>query len=73
MRTASWRQLSMHLTVVTVRPVRVMSPTANGVNWFVLAEPAQASAAQIGKFSQIMGENARPIQLVNNLLLIKKN
>ncbi|WP_290876925.1 carbonic anhydrase [Aquabacterium sp.] len=40
-------------------------PCSEGVNWFVLKEPAQASAAQIARFGRAYAHNARPVQPLN--------
>jgi carbonic anhydrase len=45
-------------------------PCSEGVNWFVLSKPVQASAAQIARFTAIMGDNARPAQSTHNRLVI---
>lgn len=45
-------------------------PCSEGVNWFVMVEPIEASAAQIRTISQIMGKNARPVQPRNSRLLL---
>lgn len=41
-----------------------------GVNWHVAADPIQASPSQIAELARIMGNNARPVQPVNNRLVI---
>ena len=46
-------------------------PCSEGVNWFVVAEPASVSAEQIEKFTAIVGANARPLQPRNNRLLLR--
>ncbi|MBL4645113.1 MAG: carbonic anhydrase family protein [Rhizobiales bacterium] len=48
-------------------------PCSEGVNWYVLSEPVQASADQIGMFTAIIGENARPAQPTHNRMLISGN
>lgn len=40
-------------------------PCSEGVNWMVLAKPAEVSAAQVKAFKSIFSMNARPIQPVN--------
>ena len=47
-------------------------PCSEGVNWFVLTKPVQVSAAQIGKFTDIVGSNARPAQSAHNRLVISE-
>lgn len=45
-------------------------PCSEGVNWFVANEPINVSPEQIKKFVQAVGgENARPLQALNNRLL----
>lgn len=45
-------------------------PCSEGVNWFVANEPISVSPDQIKKFVQAVGgENARPLQALNNRLL----
>jgi len=41
-------------------------PCSEGVNWYVLKEPIEASPDQIKKFSSIFGVNARPTQPLNS-------
>ena len=48
-------------------------PCSEGVNWFVLSEPLEASAVQIQRFSKIIGNNARPVQKLNNRFVLGKN
>jgi carbonic anhydrase len=48
-------------------------PCSEGVRWFVLAEPISMSAAQIKKFEDAAGPNARPVQPLNARLLIGSN
>lgn len=45
-------------------------PCSEGVSWFVLTDPIMLSAAQIEKFAKATGENSRPLQPVNNRLLL---
>lgn len=40
-------------------------PCSEGVRWFVLKKPIEASEAQISKFLRVVGENARPVQPLN--------
>lgn len=44
-------------------------PCSEGVNWFVASEAISVSRAQVEKFLQAAGENARPLQALNNRLL----
>lgn len=37
-------------------------PCSEGVSWYVLKQPIEASSGQIRKFSTIFGPNARPVQ-----------
>ena len=45
-------------------------PCSEGVNWFVMSSPIEASMAQIDRLSKIMGSNARPPQPLNQRLVI---
>ena len=45
-------------------------PCSEGVRWFVLATAVEASEAQVAAFRRISGPNARPLQGLNNRLLI---
>lgn len=46
-------------------------PCSEGVNWYVLQNPVQFSAAQIDRLGRLMGYNARPVQQRNFRLLLK--
>ncbi len=46
-------------------------PCSEGVNWFVLTEPISISSAQLQKFAKATGENSRPLQPVNNRLVLQ--
>lgn len=46
-------------------------PCHEGVYWMVFKQPIQASAAQIIKLNEILGENARPVQNINSRSLLK--
>ncbi len=48
-------------------------PCSEGVNWFVMAEPMEVSAEQVALFSRSVGANNRPLQAVNNRLLLAPN
>ena len=45
-------------------------PCSEGVRWFVLDRPIEASAGQIATITGIMGANARPSQPLNERLVI---
>lgn len=45
-------------------------PCSEGVNWHVIHTPLQASADQIARMRAAMGMNARPVQPLNNRLLL---
>ncbi len=45
-------------------------PCSEGVNWYVVNQPVQASSDQISAFSRIMGANARPAQPNNGRLIL---
>lgn len=45
-------------------------PCTEGVNWHVAEKTMEASADQIKALTQLMGENARPLQSTNNRLVI---
>ena len=46
-------------------------PCSEGVNWLVLQEPITVSAQQAERFAKaVRGNNARPLQAVNNRLLL---
>ncbi|MCH7478599.1 MAG: carbonic anhydrase family protein [SAR324 cluster bacterium] len=40
-------------------------PCSEGVKWTVLKTPIEVSREQIGKFVSVIGENARPVQPIN--------
>ena len=44
-------------------------PCSEGVNWHVLTNPVSASAEQIAALTEIMGNNARPVQPLNDRVL----
>ncbi|RNF36311.1 carbonic anhydrase [Paracoccus methylarcula] len=46
-------------------------PCSEGVAWHVLSTPITASADQITALSEVMGENNRPVQAVNDRLVIQ--
>ncbi|WP_455207052.1 carbonic anhydrase [Kaarinaea lacus] len=41
-------------------------PCSEGVNWFVMQEPIEASREQIAQFNKVIGDNARPTQPLND-------
>ncbi|GHV26884.1 carbonic anhydrase [Synergistales bacterium] len=41
-------------------------PTAEGVSWIILDERAYAADAQFKKFNTVIGDNARPVQPLND-------
>jgi len=45
-------------------------PCSEGVNWFVMKEPIEASKDQIAQFSSVIGNNARPVQKKNNRFIL---
>lgn len=46
-------------------------PCSEIVNWVIFDEPIQVSRQQIEQFTQVISDNARPIQAVNRRLLLK--
>lgn len=44
-------------------------PCSEGVQWFMMEEPAEASRAQMDKFMSIFGPNARPTQPLNGRII----
>ena len=48
-------------------------PCSEGVKWFVLKKPIQASQAQIDAFTNIFQVNARPVQDLNGRIVKQKN
>ncbi len=46
-------------------------PCSQGVNWYVIDQPVQASSDQISAFNRIMGTNARPAQSINGRMVLK--
>lgn len=45
-------------------------PCTEGVQWYVLAEPVEASADQISKFAKIFPNNNRPVQILFNRRIV---
>jgi len=45
-------------------------PCSEGVNWHVADQPVTASKEQIAALQAIMGSNARPVQPINNRLIV---
>lgn len=48
-------------------------PCSEGVNWYVIDAAQTASADQIAALAAIMGDNARPVQPLNNRLVVAPN
>ena len=48
-------------------------PCSENVAWIVLATPQQLSPAQVDKFHQAYAMNARPIQHINQRLLLESD
>ncbi|MDP2607473.1 MULTISPECIES: carbonic anhydrase [unclassified Oceanobacter] len=46
-------------------------PCTEGVSWFVLKTPIEASADQMTRFTRLIGENNRPLQHLNARMIIK--
>jgi carbonic anhydrase len=46
-------------------------PCTEGVSWFVLKTPIEASADQMTRFTRLIGENNRPLQHLNARVIIK--
>jgi len=46
-------------------------PCSEGVYWMVFKQPIEASAEQIQKMNEVMGENARPVQEINSRAVLK--
>jgi carbonic anhydrase len=46
-------------------------PCSEGVNWFIAADPEEASKAQIEAIAKAVGMNSRPAQRINNRLVIE--
>lgn len=45
-------------------------PCSEGVNWFVMSDPIEVSREQVEAFSGVIGPNNRPVQEVNNRLVL---
>ncbi|MES9990922.1 MAG: carbonic anhydrase family protein [Candidatus Thiodiazotropha sp.] len=45
-------------------------PCSENVNWFVMKNPIEVSDAQVKKFKNLIGENARPIQSMHWRLML---
>lgn len=45
-------------------------PCSEGVKWFVMHKPIHASLDQIKQLAAAVGQNARPVQALNNRLLL---
>ena len=47
-------------------------PCSEGVRWFVLQEPVEASKKQLASLHDVMGDNNRPLQPINSRLVVEK-
>jgi len=45
-------------------------PCSEGVSWFVMENPVEASEKQIAQFNKVIGDNARPTQPLNGRRLV---
>ena len=45
-------------------------PCSEGVNWFVMSDPIEVSREQVEAFAKVIGPNNRPLQNVNNRLVL---
>lgn len=45
-------------------------PCSEGVHWHVLEQPVEVGSGQIAALEELMGMNARPVQPLNNRLLV---
>lgn len=48
-------------------------PCSEGVNWTVLKNPIHLSREQVQAFANLIGENARPVQPVNNRFILQSD
>lgn len=48
-------------------------PCSEGVNWVVLKTPIHVSKQQLAKFQKVIGENARPVQPLNDRFVLAKH
>ncbi|MCZ6495672.1 MAG: carbonic anhydrase family protein [Alphaproteobacteria bacterium] len=46
------------------------TPCSEGVNWFVLTAPLAVGAPQVARFTRAVRPNARPLQALNNRLVV---
>jgi len=46
-------------------------PCSQGVNWFVMKTPLEISSGQINAFAQLYGNDARPVQPLNNRMVLE--
>ena len=63
--------LPTHLRYYHYRGSLTTPPCSEAVRWFVLQQPVEVSNAQINRFANVIGPNARPIQAFNSRYLIK--
>jgi carbonic anhydrase len=47
-------------------------PCSEGVSWYVLSTPVEASAAQIKAFQKLYKHNARPVQPLNDRIVVER-
>jgi len=48
-------------------------PCSEGVSWVVMTTPVQLSKQQLAKFKSVLGDNARPIQPLNNRFILAEH
>lgn len=48
-------------------------PCSEGINWYVLSDPVEASAAQIQQFQQLYSDNARHLQPLNERTVSRRS
>ena len=58
--------LPSDMTVYNFKGSLTTPPCSEGVNWHVLTTPVTASKEQIAALNKIMGDNARPVQPMND-------
>jgi carbonic anhydrase len=46
-------------------------PCEEDVLWIVFTSPLRVSAKDIGRFQNILGDNARPLQPLNNRVIVQ--
>jgi carbonic anhydrase len=45
-------------------------PCAENVNWIILSSPVEVDREEVGRFRSLLGNNARPVQPVNNRVIL---